>query len=522
MGYGRAKAQNDDRPLARAIISSRLRRMNTPMTALRSALLLLALSASPIAAQAPQPLAQQQQGLQERVEAKLREAGPGTRFGLVVATEDGTELVAIAPDQRFIPASNTKMFTTAAAFATLGDLTAPDAAAGASVRLDDAGRGPPDAILTGRGDARLSSAADCIASCLAALADAVAARTRVVRDVVGDDSLFPDQRWSPGMSWNNIPTRSGTATSALSLDDNELLLRVIPNGPGQPPRLEGAPYYEIDNRVRTVAGGTTALGFDRLPGSMQLRLTGTIAAGAEPQLLRLAIDDPAHYAAWRFKSLLEARGVRVTGDVSARHRPAGPGDDPALRGSAPPMRPPTLEPLARLTPPPLGEDLGLTNKVSQNLHAELLLRRVGLANGTGSIADGVAAIRAMLDRAGVPRTAYDFSDGSGMSTYNRVAPRGVVTFLRWVSAQPWGAAWRATLPVAGADGTLSRRFKGTPLEGRLFAKTGTLNATNALAGYMTAKSGRTLLFAIYANDVPEGVSATKTVDAALEMVAQEN
>ncbi len=72
----------------------------------------------------------------------------------------------------------------------------------------------------------------------------------------------------------------------------------------------------------------------------------------------------------------------------------------------------------------------LTNKVSQNLHAELLLRRVGRQNGTGSIADGLAVVRAMLEQAGVPRTAYDFSDGSGMSTYNRAAPRGVVTFLR--------------------------------------------------------------------------------------------
>jgi D-alanyl-D-alanine carboxypeptidase/D-alanyl-D-alanine-endopeptidase (penicillin-binding protein 4) len=109
-----------------------------------------------------------------------------------------------------------------------------------------------------------------------------------------------------------------------------------------------------------------------------------------------------------------------------------------------------------------------------------------------------------------------------MSSYNRVAPRGVVMFLRWVAAQPWGAAWRATLPIAGVDGTLARRFKGTPLEGKLFAKTGTLNATNGLSGYMIARSGRILTFSAYANDVPEGVVATKAMDAALELVAGEN
>ena len=109
------------------------------------------------------------------------------------------------------------------------------------------------------------------------------------------------------------------------------------------------------------------------------------------------------------------------------------------------MRPTRAEPLARLTPPPLAADLAVVNKASQNLHAELLLRRVGRVRGTGSIADGQAAVAAMLERAGVGRAAWDLSDGSGMSTYNRLAPRGVVTFLRWTQAQPWGAAWRATL-----------------------------------------------------------------------------
>jgi serine-type D-Ala-D-Ala carboxypeptidase/endopeptidase (penicillin-binding protein 4) len=476
---------------------------------IRSILLAVAIAtAAPLHAQASLP---------DQVAAKLAEAPQGTRFGLVVATEDGRELYAINPDARFIPASNTKMFTTAAAFATLTGLDAPDAAGGASVRLD--GGRVPDVVLRGHGDARLSSAPDCMTDCLAALADAVAARTRVVRDVIGDDSLFPDQRWSPGMSWNNLPTRSGTAASALSVDDNELLLRVVPGLAGAAPRIEMLPYYEVDNRLRTVAAGKTELGFDRLPGSRLVRLTGMILAGAEPSLLRLAIDDPAHFAAWRLKSLLEARGVRVTGTVGARHRPATPADDPKRRNGAPPARPPEPEALARLTPPPLGESLRHINKVSQNLHAELMLRRIGRVAGMGSIEDGIAAVDAMMRQAGVPRTGWDLADGSGMSTYNRLSPRATVTFLRWVSGQPWGATWRETLPVAGVDGTLANRFRGTPLERRLFAKTGSLHATNALSGYLVAKSGRTLLFSFFANDVPEGASATKWMDQALELVA---
>jgi D-alanyl-D-alanine carboxypeptidase/D-alanyl-D-alanine-endopeptidase (penicillin-binding protein 4) len=459
--------------------------------------------------------------LQQRVEAKLREAGPGTRFGLVVTTESGQELIAIAPDERFIPASNTKMFTTAAAFASLLALDAPDSSGGAAVRLEGQADAP-NVILLGNGDARLSSAQDCTVDCLAALADAVAARTREVRDVIGDDSLYPDERWGQGMSWNNIETDDGTAASALTLDNNTLSLNVTATQPGQAPLVESIGYYEVENRAWTVSAGETKLTYDRLPGSRSVRLTGTIASGAEPKALKLGIDDPADYAAWRLKSLLEARNVRVTGKVGVRHRPLMPADDPAVRNGPPLPRPAQPEPLARLAPPPLIDDVKLINKVSQNLHAELLLRRVSRQAGSGSIADGVAAVRAMLERAGVPRTAYDFSDGSGMSSYNRVAPRGVVLFLRWIAAQPWGQAWRATLPVGGVDGTLAKRFRDTPLQGRLFGKTGTLNGTNALSGYMTAASGRTLVFSSYANDRPEGVVATKLIDEALALIAAEN
>ncbi|HEU0045681.1 D-alanyl-D-alanine carboxypeptidase/D-alanyl-D-alanine endopeptidase [Sphingomonas sp.] len=452
-------------------------------------------------------------GLEQQIAADLATASPGTRFGLVVATEDGREIVALLPDQRFVPASNTKLFTTAALFDSGLDVDAPDTATGASVRLDPRPGRPPDVVLTGRGDARLSSAADCAVDCLATLADAVAARTGTVGDVIGDDSWFPDERWSPGMSWNNMPTASGTGISALTIDGNEAQVTVTP---GKPPMVAGDGYYRFDNRV--VNGAVTALDYERAPGGDVVRLTGTVAAA---RVQKLGVDDPAHFAAWHLRRLLVARGVRVAGTVQARHRPLDAGDNPVRRGSLPAARPPELAALARLSPPPLLDTATMTNKVSQNVYAELLLRRVGRVRGTGSIADGQAVVRAMLSKAGVPRTAYDFADGSGMSNYNRVSPRGTVAFLRWAAAQPWGVRWRATLPVSG-EGTLRRRFLTGPLAGRIAAKTGTLNATNALAGYIRAKSGRTLVFAAYANDVPDDAGATRAVDAALERIAAAN
>jgi len=496
--------------------------MTSRATTWATAALALAI-ACPAPVLAINPQSAQQQSLQQRVEARLAEAGPGPRFGLIVATEDGRELVAIAPDERFMPASNTKIFTTAAAFVTLTGLDRPGVAGGASVRLESRGRKAPNVVLKGHGDARLSSAPECITYCLAALADAVvAANVRVVHDVIGDASLYPDQRWSPGMSWNNLHARYGTAASALTLDDNELVVRVSPATSGGPPSIEAQPYYRVENRAMTTPFGETTLDFARTPGSRVIQVTGNIAVGAKPELLVASIDDPAHYAAWRLKTLLEARGVRVTGAAGARYRLLAPGDDPLTRDGAPPPRQPEPAVLARLTPPPLVEDLSRINKASQNLHAELMLRRIGRHTGTGSIADGVATIHAMLGRAGVPRSAFDFADGSGMSTYNRVSPRGMLTFLRWIAAQPWGAAWKKTLPVGGVDGTLAKRFRGTPLQGRVFAKTGTLNATTALSGTMIAGSGRVLFFSAFANDVPEDVGATKAIDTALVMIAEAN
>lgn len=448
----------------------------------------------------------------------LVEAGPGTRWGLVVEDAEGREIMAINPQGRFVPASNTKLFTTAAAlWAEAQRRSARLDQSGASVRLEGS-----DVVLSGRGDARLSSADDCTGNCIGMLADAVASRTHSVRDVIGDATLFPDQRWSPGMSWNNIPTGSGTAVAALSLDDNEIAATVAPGRIGTPPSVALSAYYTVENHARTVAGPGQSLAYDRMPGSRVLVISGTIGLDNGPVSWRLGVDDPAHHAAWRLAELLKRQGVDVQGEIRVRYRPLLPEDDPARRSGAPAARPPQPAVLAALTPAHLGEAIMTINKQSQNLHAELLLRRLGLALGTGSIADGQAVVAAMLAEAGVPRQDVNLSDGSGMSTYNRVTPRAIVRLLQWSRNQLWGEQLRASLPVGGVDGTLRRRFAGTALEGKIFAKTGTLNSTNALAGWFVAASGQTLTFAIYANDVPEEVRATAIMDRALVALAAAN
>lgn len=480
--------------------------------ALALALLITPVHARTPAVPAPAPLL-------TTVEQTLAAAPAGSRFGLLVTTLDGDVLLAIDPDNRFIPASNTKMFTTAVGYAQLPLLQ--QVAKGTGVRLEHGG-GATDVILHGRGDPLLSSADDCKTDCLQTLADAVAAKTRAVRNIVGDDSWLPDERWSPGMSWNNIVSRYGTGNSALTLDDNELVVKLAPGALGAAPTIQTSGYYVIDNRVTTVAGKAEAIEADRMPNSRVLRLTGTVGAEVAPLTLRYGIDDPAHYAAWRLGELLKARGVRVDGAIEVRHRPLTAADDPENRKGAPAARPiePTM--LAELPAPPLAENMVRINKESQNLHSELMLRRVARQVGSGSIADGREAVRQLMTQAGVAETSYDFSDGSGMSSYNRMSPRAAVGLLSWIARQPWSLAWRDTLPIAGRDGTLQNRFKGTILEGKLFAKTGSLNASRALSGYLTTKSGKTLIFSVLANDMPDGTDsqATAAVDRALVAIAE--
>ena len=453
------------------------------------------------------------------VEQKLAEGPPGSRFGMLVTTLDGEVLVSIAPDQRFIPASNTKMFTTAIAYAELPLLQRT--AKGTGVRLEERG-GVSDVVLHGRGDALLSSADDCKTDCLQTLADAVAAKTRHVRNIVGDDSWFPDERWSPGMSWNNIQSRYGTGVSALTLDDNELVAKLKPGAIGAAPIIEATGYFIIENLVTTVAGKADGIEAFRMPNSRVLRLTGTVGAEVAPMTLRYGIDDPAHYAAWRLGELLRARGVRVDGAIEARHRPLTAADDPENRKGAVATLPTEPAMLAELPAPSLAENMVRINKESQNLHTELMLRRVARQAGSGSIADGQAVMHKVMTQAGLPEAGYHFADGSGMSSYNRISPRAAVGLLSWIARQPWAAAWRATLPIAGRDGTLQSRFKGTILEGKVFAKTGSLNASRALSGYLTTRSGRTLIFSALANDMPEDTDsqATAAVDRALVAIAE--
>ncbi|WP_291052258.1 D-alanyl-D-alanine carboxypeptidase/D-alanyl-D-alanine-endopeptidase [Hyphomonas sp.] len=440
----------------------------------------------------------------------------GVRWGAIVMTLDGREVFSLNADERFIPASNTKVFTSAAAFHYLSGLDVPDPEAGTSLWLAPRGQGEaPDLVLMGAGDPGLMDSAACVNNCLHQLADAaVAAGITRVHDVIGDDTLLPAAPWGQGWSWNNFVWYYTAPVSALTVNENTLGLIVSPGAaPGDPATYRWAPGDDlllVDNDLITApAGSEPSLRLQRVPGLEILRLAGYIPADAAPRTYAVAVRDPAESAALRLIVLLSERGVTVEGLMRARHEPAA--DAP----------PPTL--IARLTPAPVADSIRRILVNSQNLHAELLLRRIALARGELSPEGGPEILTALVAEAGLTPVEAELFDGSGLSTYNRVTPRGMAAFLRWAAAQSWGNDWRAMMPVGGESGTLARRFKGTSLEGKIFAKTGSLHGVNALSGYMTARSGQTLIFAVYANDRPaEAPSIIGEMDANLVRIAEEN
>jgi D-alanyl-D-alanine carboxypeptidase/D-alanyl-D-alanine-endopeptidase (penicillin-binding protein 4) len=411
---------------------------------------------------------------------------------------------------------------------------------------------PPTAALA-PGEAEKPPKAMDVLALLAEQVEQAGVRT-VDGSVVGDDTFFLYEPYGRAWAWDDLQWSYGAPVSALTFNENtaELTIAVDRESPGGAASgataAEWTPnvdYYTLDNSMTapdqtappaTRQAGQQARqpapgpGLERRPGSMLVRAWGTAPAGGFHAAL--AVEDPAEFTAEAFKEALRSRGVNVPGAAISRHKYSiDSGDFSAER--AQPLKLSRSE-LATVAAPlegrkvlakhvsvPVAEDITVTNKVSQNLHAELLLRLLGTVHGTdGSFAEGARVVRQFLLGAGVDDGDFFLYDGSGLSPDDRIAPRACAQLLVFASRQPWGAAWRETLPVAGVDGTLAGRFKDSALKGRLWAKTGTSNEGNALSGYLTAASGKTLAFSILVNGHRPGSEAeVQAIDRIAEAIA---
>lgn len=482
-----------------------------------------------------------------RVESALADARRRKAYwGVLVADADSGETIyALNADHFFMPASNAKLFTSALALASLGPEYRFHTTLESAGALDSDGRLAGDLILIGRGDPDLSNRKFPYAGkvehegpaekALVELADQATAKglKMVGGDIVADDSFLLYDPYPAGWSVGDLFFTFGAPVSAIAFDDNTVSVTVQPGGRLEDPALltfePALAASDLTCAITTsVADAKPDFSVVRQPGEKFLLLRGSIPLGHPPVKLDLAMTHPAEVAAAVLKQLLEARGIRVTGTARVHHAPppvtsivVDPVAATALELKSFPTAASSLV-LAEHVSPPLLEILRVTNKVSQNLHAELLLRTVGREKtGVGSTDAGLKTLQEFLTSAGIPPEEVLLGDGSGLSRSDLVTPQAVVALLRYAARQPWGRDFLSTLAIAGVDGTLENRMKGTAAAGLLFAKTGTSEDTRAMSGYATTLRGEHLVFAIFGNNNPKnGQDATATLDAIGEAMVE--
>lgn len=436
----------------------------------------------------------------------------------VVDASTGRVLYDRNADHFFVPASNTKLFSTALALSRLG----PDY----RFRTLVLAAAPPDTNGILRGDLRLAGSGDPTLSgraypyqksapagdplaAINSFADQLVSRgiTEVNGDIIGDDTAFPWEPYPEGWAEGDTIWSYGAPVSALTLNDNTLVLRIFP--PGRVAVEPPVEYYTIDNRIGTGSAAGRRIRIARqgrqllLSGSMQTRDSGTTEF--------LAIDDPALYAAQALKQALEARGVVVRGAATALHRAPGQ-PQPAAGGVV----------LAQRDSPPLSQVLQLIDKISQNLHAELVLREVArVRRGDAARDTALKELRDFLAEAGLDAKDTNFEDASGLSRLTLVTPAALTRLLLFMNRSPHRDVWFGLLPVGGEDGTLSSRFANAKSARRIHAKTGSLGHVAALAGYADSPSGRRVAFSIVANNYNAPPSEIRAVIDRIALVLAE-
>jgi len=458
--------------------------------------------------------------LRKAIEAVLARPGLEAAFwGIEVRSlASGRTLFALNAAKAFRPASTLKLVTTAAAL----DVYGPDARLRTTLqtasRLDGLGRILGDVFLVGGGDPNLSArfSPGRPTAAFEALAKALVAAgvRRIEGRLVGHEGAFVGDRRGSSWTWEDLAWGYGTEVSALSFADNLVEASLAPGERvGDPALLTLVPDVGCLNVVSSVtttdartnvagqAGEDTddarELTLLREPGSNDVRLTGRLPQGGAWNA-HLAVADPASCAAAVFASVLEARGIRVVAGVITSSAP--------LPGGA--------RMLAAYDGLPMAQVIQVVNKESQNLHAEMLLRLVGWRHaGDGGAEQGRTAVAALMQRLGVEGAGWELADGSGLARTNLLTARGLATLLVAMDRHPHAAAFRGSLPIAGIDGTLEKRMRGTAAERRVLAKTGTLQLANALAGYVTTTRGKRLAFALFVNNhAGRGREAVAAID----------
>lgn len=458
------------------------------------------------------PVAENEKQLAAVIDGIISDAGMDPAWwGVdVIQVRDGRRIHARYADHSFIPASNIKLYTTAAGLVLLGPEFTYETALYADGDVVD-GVLHGDLIVRGSGDPvigpRFAENGDRLETFRAwAAALRSAGIDSVAGDVVGDDDLFDDLPLGSGWMWDDEVTWYSAELSALSYHDNTIDISLKGMTPGDQAMLSWEPaatsYVRLHNESVTVPGGPAAEGdenYERARASNDIRITSRVPVGQE-DTESLSISNATLFFVHVFAETLQAEGIAVGG------RPVDVDDLP----TPPDYEAPGIRTVAVHRSVPLKEIAAAINKPSHNLYAELLLKSIGVYAPIdssdavpGSAAAGIEASFDVFGAAGVDTTRIRLADGSGLSRYNIIAPEMTTALLRYMAVETddsTRAAFVRSLPIAGVDGSLGGRMRSGPAHANARAKTGTMSHASALAGYVTTRAGTELAFSIMGNN----------------------
>ncbi|BDI32180.1 hypothetical protein CCAX7_42310 [Capsulimonas corticalis] len=412
---------------------------------------------------------------------------------LVERASDGEVVYERAADTRLMPASNRKLFSSANGLVILGKDFTFQTQVLSRAPADSEGVIAGDVTLKGGGDSTI------MPDDLTKMADDLWARgvRRIDGNIVGDGTAFPGQPYGMGWGWDYLSDDYAAQIWGLEVNRGVITVHVSAGGgDGEPVKVSldpGVDKIPIVNNART--GGTApACVITRDWNTSVITVSGALPKGEKTQT-DIAVGDPITYAAEVFRTALIHRGIEVKGAAYAAAVAVGDKTVLATRRSV-----------------PLDQYLKLMNKPSDNLLAESIVREIGQVKaGQGTYEAGYAEERRLLESEGIDIHLLQLADGSGVSRRDYVTAHAVVGLLRVMARRPDFSVYYDSLPVAGVDGTLRKRMKGTSAQGNVHAKTGTVGEVSCLSGYLTSKDKILYTFSILMNNFPGSASEAQGV-----------
>jgi D-alanyl-D-alanine carboxypeptidase/D-alanyl-D-alanine-endopeptidase (penicillin-binding protein 4) len=316
---------------------------------------------------------------------------------------------------------------------------------------------------------------------------------QVTGNIIGDDNAFDDERFGAGWAFDDFEYSYSAEINALQLNEGYVDLKIVPptsaSGSAQIIPNISTSYFTIENQLKVNAGGVNKVSIHRPYPFNTIKVTGEVLPNSRAINDAASISNQTLFFATVMKETLQENGVTVQGKALDCD------DIPNWQHT-----PTDFATLDVQQSPPFAQVLKTMEKESQNLYAETFVRTLGLQlKGLGTFENGRSVVQETLQQWGSAPNVYQYYDGSGLSRQDYISPNVLVNVLSQMRQSPYWSTWYEALPIAGRDGTLQNRMKGTAAENNVRGKTGTISNVRGMSGYVTTADGEEVVFSFLVN-----------------------